>query len=310
MRIRTFVTPAIVVSVLAGVAGACGDSTSETPTTPDAAGVETGGGGVDSGFDTSSPIDSSTKSDAPIDTGVDAKLDTGVDAGPRGCATDGTDSFYSQVVAYVPCTVDLTETTGRSTLTMFNTPTVSALPAGAPGGASCALGHAGTISTANGFTLLLPSAIGTADFTAEVSVYQTAYSDPSDQQSEILIGDSAYPPTASGFPSFYSHQVVQKVQFISGSGGPAAYTDDGSTLNAWHSYAASRIAGTTYVFRDGTLLTSFADTSDYTDTLVHVGHQANGPFNAVMGSVGQIRITKAGRYSTAYTKCAGGFATK
>ena len=55
-------------------------------------------------------------------------------------------------------------------------------------------------------------------------------------------------------------------------------------------------------------VTSSADTSNYTDKVFFVGHQANGPYNAVMRAVGQIRVTTAGRYTSSYTPC-NGFAT-
>ena len=111
-----------------------------------------------------------------------------------------------------------------------------------------------------------------------------------------------------GFPTFYSHAGTNKIQFIPGVG-VQLYTDNGSALLTWEKYAASRVSGTTYIFRDGALLTSFADTTNYANTLFYVGHQANGAYNAVMGSMGQIRITKAGRYTSAYNACSGAFAT-
>ncbi len=261
-------------------------------------------------LDSSTPIDASTpdtSSELP-DTSIPETSTPAEDAGPATGCSGAVDSFKTEVLAYIPCTATITDVTGKSTVTTFKSPTVSATPAGAPGGASCALGNAGGYSTANGFSITMPSAIGAGDFTVEVSVYQTAFSDPSDQQSEILVGDATYPPGPGTFPSFYSHKTKSKVQFISGATGKVG-TDDSSALNVWASYAASRVSGTTYVFKNGALITSFADASNYTDKIAHVGHQKNGPYNAVMGSVGQIRITRVGRYTTSYTGCPGDFSS-
>lgn len=301
------------------LAGACGGGTSVTPT-PDAS-PPIDSGPVDTGTDVKPPVDSGpdsttivdASSDATADVIVDAAPDVVVDASdggssPTGCS-GGSDPYWSQVVAYIPCTNTITDASGKSTITQYNTPTVSATPSGAPGGASCSFGNGGTTGSAKGFMVTLPSTIGTGDFTVEIAVYQTAFSDPTDQQSEILITNSTYPPSKGTFPTFFSHQTNKKVEFIPGTLG-TSYMDNGSALNTWESYAASRVNGTTYVFRNGALLTSAADTSNYTDTIFHVSHQANGPYNAIMGSAGQIRITKAGRYTSAYTPCTGNYATQ
>ena len=83
-------------------------------------------------------------------------------------------------------------------------------------------------------------------------MYQTGWNDSSDQNANILLTSTAYPPSAGNFPTFFSHNPVAHVQFVPGSGG-TNFTDTGSTLNTWESYAASRVSGTTYVFRGGTL---------------------------------------------------------
>jgi hypothetical protein len=224
-----------------------------------------------------------------------------------GCA-DAEDPYWTSVIAYIPCTgASIIDASGKSTITRYNSPTIAATPAGAPGGASCNLNNAGSYATANGFGVTIPAAVGTGDFTVEISVYQTAWNDPSDQNANILLTSTAYPPAAGNFPTFFSHNSVAHVQFVPGSGG-TNFTDTGSTLNTWENYAASRVSGTTYVFRGGVLLTSSADTSNYTDTVFFVGHQANGSYNAMMGAVGQIRVTTAGRYTSPYTPC-NGFAT-
>jgi hypothetical protein len=93
------------------------------------------------------------------------------------------------------------------------------------------------------------------------------------------------------------------------SGGGIVYFDQGAALNQWESFAASRVSGTTYFFRNGHLLTSFADPNNYTDDGFFVAHQMNGSYAALMGSIGQIRVTKAGRYTSSYTPCSGAFAT-
>ena len=226
---------------------------------------------------------------------------------PVGCGT--TDPNWSNVVAYVACSgTTIADASGKSTLATFNTPTISSTPSGAPGGASCSLGNGGSYGTANGFSVTLPSALGSGDFTVELAVYQTAWYDPTDQNANILVSSSAYPPALGLFPAFFSNSGAH-LSVVPGMG--SVYVDQGSTLNAWESYALSRVSGTDYVFRGGALLTSFADTTSYTDTKFYVGLQMNGTYNAMMGSVGQVRVTKGvGRYTTAYTPCAGNYATQ
>ncbi len=219
------------------------------------------------------------------------------------------DPNWSNVIAYVACTGNsITDASGKSTIATTNSPTISATPTGAPGGASCKLGNGGSYATAKGFSITLPSALGTGDFTVELAVYQTAWYDPTDQASNILVTSSAYPPNAGLFPTFFSNSQGSYLVFVPGMG--ATFHDSGSALSTWEIYAASRVSGVTYIFRQGALLTSFADTTNYTDTKVLAGLQANGPFNALMGSIGQIRVTKAGRYTGSYTPCGGAFATK
>jgi hypothetical protein len=225
-----------------------------------------------------------------------------------GC--DGTsDPSWANVIAYVACTGNsITDASTKSTIATYNTPTISTTPSGAPGGASCKLGNGGFYGTAKGFTVTLPSAVGTGDFTIEFSVYQSAWYDPSDNVSNIVVSNTAYPPTAGLLPAFASSKTSNFVVVIPGTS--TNYNDTGSTLNTWESYAISRVSGVDYVFRQGTLLTSFADATNYTDTKLNIGHQANGTYNALMGSIGQIRVTKAGRYTSSYTTCSGAFATK
>ena len=53
-----------------------------------------------------------------------------------------------------------------------------------------------------------------------------------------------------------------------------------------------------------------SDSTDYSDTQFYVSHQADGSYNAVMGSIAQLRITRGiARHTADYTTCADGFAT-
>ena len=225
-----------------------------------------------------------------------------------GCLSNGSDPSWSSVIAYVSCTDNaIIDEASKSSVLTYNGPTVaSALPAGAPGGSSCKLGSAGAYGTAKGFAVTLPSALLTGDFTVEFSVYQTAWYDPNDQQSNIISSSNAYIPNAGFFPTFTSNLQQNELLVVPGTG--ATFKDPGSALNTWESYAISRVQGTDYVFRQGALLTSFVDGTSYSDTTFYVGHQANGPYNALMGSIGQIRVTKLGRYTSSYTPCSGAFA--
>ena len=226
---------------------------------------------------------------------------------PTGCAGAG-DPLWTSVLAYIPCTSTIADASGKSAIVTYRNPTISASPSGAPGGASCSLGEAGSTGTANGFQVTMPSALGSGDYTVEFTIYQTAWNDPTDQQSEVLITSTTYPPGAGTFPTFFSHASTNHMQFIPGSGGQSV-TDSGSALNTWESYAASRVSGTVYLFRNGTLISTASDSSNYGDKTFFVSHQMNGSYNAVMGSMGQIRVTAAGRYTGNYTMCSGSFAT-
>src|SRR5262249_48609931 len=162
------------------------------------------------------------------------------------------------VIAYIPCTSAIEDVTHKATITVYNNPSVSDSPTGAPGGASCSLGQnhkrpaTGGFATANGFAVDLPSPLGTGDFTVEFWIYQTAWHDPDDQASEILITNTVYPHNgSSNFPSFWSSSPPDAVQF---TGNIKSFVDSGSMLERWTNYAASRVAGTTYIFRDGKLL--------------------------------------------------------
>jgi hypothetical protein len=153
---------------------------------------------------------------------------------------------------------------------------------------------------------MLPAPLGKDDFTVEFSLYQEAWYSGADPYSNILIVNSSYVPYLSTFPSFTSGDSGQAVAIAAGG---SVYVDSGSVLNQWESYAASRVAGTIYLFRDGVLLTSFPDTNDYSDSGFSVSHQVNGSYNPTMGSIGQIRVTHAGRYTSSYQTCPAGFAT-
>ncbi|HEY4120073.1 MAG TPA: hypothetical protein VGM56_19550 [Byssovorax sp.] len=254
--------------------------------------VEPGGGG------------GSAASESGAAAGTGASCDAA--CGASACA-GAVDAFAADVLAYIPCAASFDDVTGRSTVTIEDNPTISSSPAGAPEGHSCSLGSTGGRFSGRGFTVAMPASLGTGDFTIEFAVYQTAWHDPSDQASQVLISNSTFPqPPSVQFPSFWSGDAKDGMQF---DGGGIIYLDSGASLAKWERFAASRVSGTTRVFRDGVLLTSIPDATDYTDDGFDVGYQRNGDANAVIGSIAEIRVTAAGRYTSSYTVCAGGFAT-
>ena len=288
-----------------------GGGTSESSTGAYASSVGVGGSGAGDGSGTGGAT--TTLSGGAGGAGTGGASSTGAAGGcgggcvaTTGCAGAG-DPLWSNVLAYVPCSASIADVSGKSILTLRNAPTVSSSPAGAPGGASCQLGSSG-YGAGNGFTVAMPSALGSGDFTVEFSIYVEAWHDPLDQASQILITSTTYPHDgAAGFPSFWSGTGHDSMRFTGG----AAFIDSGSAslLQQWTSYAASRVSGTTYLFRNGVLLTSFSDAENYSDTAFEVSYQMNGAYNAVMGSMAQIRVTRAGRYTGSYAICPSGFST-
>ncbi len=115
---------------------------------------------------------------------------------------------------------------------------------------------------------------------------------------------------AGGAGPEYGHICSPPVTgFCCGSTGSWRQSFATVSLNTWVDYALVRKSRVMYVFRNGTVLKSWRDTSNYTGNVLGVSYQFKGAHNVVMGSMGQIRITKAARYTTKYTPCTDSFAT-
>lgn len=242
-----------------------------------------------------------------------------VDAGPAdvlaippaapGCA-GAPDPNFSFVVALVPCLVDTEAVLGKGSVEAFNLPRVAIDPPGAPGGASCSLGNAGVYGSAKGLHVTFNEPLGAEDFTIEFSIFRTASSDPTDHASNIWTAESAFEPKPGGVPAFASLE-DPTIEVVAGSGATRVVTNlTDAKLGEWESYAATRADGLLRLFRNGKLSSSTADTSSYDDHGAYVSHQKNGTYNALMGSVAQIRVTKGiARYTADYAMCPNGFST-
>ena len=103
-----------------------------------------------------------------------------------------------------------------------------------------------------------------------------------------------------GFCFFYN--TAGRISWLSNGLG---ITSAGSVLSAttWHAIAYSRISGVGYLFVDGVLVASGADTQNITSTnSPRIGSNRAGTNDDFVGYVDEIRVTKGvGRYSAGYT---------
>ena len=155
--------------------------------------------------------------------------------------------------------------------------------------------------SSDGSYLLVPSTeslgFGTGDFTWEFWIWSNGMI-----ASYILEfgtgGDNGiHYPTSQGHLSYYNSTVGT---------GSTLYTTGFSTFDSstWMHIAASRVNGTTYLFKDGTLTASASDSHNYgTSNALYIGTYGATPgsYN-FYGRMQDIRITKGrGRYTSSFT---------
>ena len=93
------------------------------------------------------------------------------------------------------------------------------------------------------------------------------------------------------------------------------YTNEGDqitggslTTNTWYHVAVSRVSGNTRMFLNGTQVGStYADTTNYSADIFRIGSYTDGSPYSYSGHLDDIRITKAGRYSSNFTIPASAF---
>lgn len=149
--------------------------------------------------------------------------------------------------------------------------------------------------------------IGTGDFTVEFRNYLDA--SPSGFQSSVALHTgNTVGAIVVGVNS--SNKVWCYVANNAGFG--ATYTSTGTVSNtAWHAIAAARKAGTIYLFIDGTLDSSQADTTNVgnmSGVVFWVGNESGG--SAASGNgfyVDELRISNAGLYTATYTPASSAF---
>lgn len=74
----------------------------------------------------------------------------------------------------------------------------------------------------------------------------------------------------------------------------------GTPDTSWHHVAVCRASGTMRMFIDGGLVGSVANTTDFSSTTIRIGAQPSGS-GAMAGHVDEFRVTKAARYTAAFT---------
>ena len=155
--------------------------------------------------------------------------------------------------------------------------------------------------SSDGSYLLVPTTellgFGTGDFTWELWIWSNGMI-PSYILEFGTGGDNGiHYPTAEGHLSYHNSTVGT---------GSTLYTTGFSTFSSstWMHIAASRVNGTTYLFKDGTLTTSASDSHDYgTSNALYIGTYGATPGSyGFYGRMQDIRITKGtGRYTSSFT---------
>jgi len=155
--------------------------------------------------------------------------------------------------------------------------------------------------SSDGSYLIVPDTellgFGTGDFTWELWIWSNGMI-PSYVLEFGTGGNSGiHYPTSQGHLSYYNSTVGT---------GSTLYTTGFSTFDSstWMHIAVSRVSGTTYLFKDGTLTTSASDSHNYgTSNALYIG-----TYGASLGTLGfygrmqDIRITKGkGRYTSSFT---------
>lgn len=144
---------------------------------------------------------------------------------------------------------------------------------------------------------------GTGDFTVEFWARPTSLTG-----SAQIIYDQRTIATEAR-PCLYTSTGGDLRYFVSGVD---VITAAGGTLvlNTWHHIAISRVSAVTYLSVHGTVVGTWADTTDYDQSGVMLGNAGDQPSNG-FGFVGQyddLRITKGvGRYTANFTPPAAAF---
>lgn len=137
-------------------------------------------------------------------------------------------------------------------------------------------------------------ALATGDFTIEFWVY------PSNVSSGPALFD-IHDNNSTG--KLYMTLTAGGNLFIGGQSGAPKLTTSGSTISnsVWHHVCLMRAGGTTRAFINGTLVGSFADSTNYTltSTFFYIGSYSDGS-GAFNGYIDDFRVTKGvSRYSSA-----------
>jgi len=148
-----------------------------------------------------------------------------------------------------------------------------------------------TTSTSTGF------AFGTGDFTWEMWIYHDVY-EPAYLLEFGTGGDlGIHHATAQGHLTYYTSTTgISSSLYTTGFGS--------MSVGQWYHIAAVRDNGTTYLYTDGVLQTSAADTHDYGSSAIscRIGAYGNGGSFPFTGYVRDVRIIKGtAQYTSAFT---------
>ncbi len=148
---------------------------------------------------------------------------------------------------------------------------------------------------------------GTGDFTLEAWVRITSYSEGTYGRAILDLRPNA---TNGAYPTLLTLPTGEIAVMSNATTLASASTK--MPLNTWAHVAWSRVDGVSYLFMNGVLQASFADTRSYqAGSTIKVGSNAffaSAPSTAFKGQLDEVRITKGGgRYSADFTPDAGGF---
>ena len=140
-------------------------------------------------------------------------------------------------------------------------------------------------------------AFGTGDFTWEMWIYHTAY-EPAYLLEFGTGGDlGIHHATAEGHLTYYTSTTgISSTLYTTGFGS--------MSVNTWYHIAAVRNGGTTYLYKNGVLQTSAADTTDFGIVPLRCRIGAYGPNGTYpwTGYIQDLRISKGyARYTSAFT---------
>jgi hypothetical protein len=109
--------------------------------------------------------------------------------------------------------------------------------------------------------------------------------------------------SAGGAGTWWLGLYTGTLQVVWYNAASATLISNAITANVWHHVAVSRSSGTTKMFVDGTLTgtSSVADTTNYSVGMLSIGYSTVEAGYGFTGYIDEMRITRAARYTAAFT---------